>query len=69
MKAQLTMENGKRWSTDKVLQKSNYPNLTILTYARATKVNLKNIFRITFLTYIKEIYKSVIIIKDTSEFE
>ncbi|XP_029671700.1 glucose dehydrogenase [FAD, quinone]-like [Formica exsecta] len=39
MKAQLTMENGRRWSLDKVLhQKSNYPNLTILTHARANKI-------------------------------
>lgn len=45
MKAQLTMENGRRWSSDKVLhQKSNYSNLTILTHARANKVNLKKHF-------------------------
>lgn len=41
MKAQLTMENGRRWSSDKVLhQKPNHPNLTLLTHARASKVSL-----------------------------
>ncbi|XP_072767522.1 glucose dehydrogenase [FAD, quinone] [Anoplolepis gracilipes] len=54
MKAQLTMENGRRWSSDKVLhQKSNYPNLTILTHARATKVlvNLDKAEGIEFLRF------------------
>ncbi|EGI63010.1 Glucose dehydrogenase [Acromyrmex echinatior] len=37
-KAQLTMENGRRWSTDKILyQKPNHV-LTILTHAHATKI-------------------------------
>lgn len=41
MKVQLTIENGKRWNLDKVLyQKSNYPNLTILTHAHTSKVSL-----------------------------
>lgn len=38
MKAQLTMEDGKRWSTDKIMHKKSHPTLTILTHARANKV-------------------------------
>ncbi|XP_032666373.1 glucose dehydrogenase [FAD, quinone]-like isoform X2 [Odontomachus brunneus] len=38
MKARLTMENGERWSTDKVLYKNHNHALTILTYALATKI-------------------------------
>ncbi|XP_011260567.1 glucose dehydrogenase [FAD, quinone] isoform X1 [Camponotus floridanus] len=54
MKAQLMMENGRRWSSDKVLrQKSSYPNLTILTHARANKilVNLDKAEGIEFLRF------------------
>lgn len=45
MKVQLTMENGKRWSSDKVLYRKAHRTLTILTHARASKVSLpKNVF-------------------------
>lgn len=55
MKAQFTMENGRRWSSDKVLhQKSNYPNLTLLTYTRAIKVSLFAFLLFAFLLYISE---------------
>lgn len=40
MKAQLTMKNGKRWSSDKVLYQKRNHALTILTHAYATKVSL-----------------------------
>ncbi|XP_036145891.1 glucose dehydrogenase [FAD, quinone] isoform X2 [Monomorium pharaonis] len=37
-KAQLTMENGKRWSSDKMLYQKFNSGLTVLTYAHATKI-------------------------------
>lgn len=43
MKAQLTMENGKRWSSDKVLSHKYNPDLVVLTHARADKVSISNI--------------------------
>lgn len=43
MKAQVTMENGERWSTDKVLHKICNHALTIHTHALATKVRIKNL--------------------------
>lgn len=46
MKAQLTMENGERWSTDKVLYKNCDHALTTLTHALATKVSLPEKYRI-----------------------
>ncbi|XP_018303610.1 glucose dehydrogenase [FAD, quinone] [Mycetomoellerius zeteki] len=52
-KAQLTMENGKRWSMDKILyQKPNHV-LTILTHAHATKilVNLDKAEGIEFVRF------------------
>ncbi|XP_029172703.1 glucose dehydrogenase [FAD, quinone]-like [Nylanderia fulva] len=54
MKAHLTIENGKRWSPDKILHwKSNYPNLTLLTHARASKIlmNLDKAEGIEFLRF------------------
>ncbi|XP_020294039.1 glucose dehydrogenase [FAD, quinone]-like isoform X2 [Pseudomyrmex gracilis] len=38
MKAQLTMENGKRWSSDQVLNHKYNPTLVVLTHARADKI-------------------------------
>lgn len=46
MKVQLTMENGERWSTDKMLYKKHNHALTILTHALATKVSLLKKYRI-----------------------
>lgn len=53
MKVQLFMENGKRWSTDKLLYKSLKHKLTIITYAHVEKVlkinlNLLNIILIFY---------------------
>lgn len=42
MKAQLFMENGKRWSTDKLLYKYLQNKLTIITHAHVEKVCLKS---------------------------
>jgi len=51
-KAQLMMENGRRWSTDKILyQKPNHV-LTIFTHAHATKVSLSE-----FLVIMHDKYK------------
>jgi len=65
MKAQLTMENGRRWSTDKILYQRPNHALTILTHTRATKVSLSK----SFLACDK--YKCIIllnyIIKDIGE--
>ncbi|XP_011342593.1 glucose dehydrogenase [FAD, quinone] isoform X2 [Ooceraea biroi] len=38
MKVQLTMENGRRWSSDKVLCQKPTHTLTVLTHARASKI-------------------------------
>jgi len=40
MKAQVTMENGRRWSSDKILYKKSHHTLTVLTHAQANKVSL-----------------------------
>lgn len=40
MKVQLTLENGERWSSDKVLYKKCNHDVAILTHALATKVSL-----------------------------
>jgi len=39
MKAQVTMENGRRWSSDKILYKKPHHTLTVITHAQANKVN------------------------------
>lgn len=44
MKAQLTMENGRRWSSDKILDKKPNHALVILTHAHATKVCWNNFY-------------------------
>lgn len=49
MKVQLSMENGKRWSTDKLLYESLKDKLTIITYAHVEKVYIKNKFE--FIKY------------------
>lgn len=54
MKTQLTMENGKRWSTDKILYQKARDTLTILTYAHANKVRLS--LKIIICYYICTIY-------------
>ncbi|XP_024869951.1 glucose dehydrogenase [FAD, quinone]-like isoform X1 [Temnothorax curvispinosus] len=53
MKAQLTMENGRRWSSDKILYKKPNPALTVITHARATKilVNLDKAEGIEFVRF------------------
>ncbi|XP_043788652.1 glucose dehydrogenase [FAD, quinone]-like [Apis laboriosa] len=42
MKVQLFMENGKRWSTDKLLYESLKHKLTIITYAHVEKVLMES---------------------------
>lgn len=42
MKVQLSMENGKRWSTDKLLYESLKDKLTIITYAHVEKVLMES---------------------------
>jgi len=70
MKAQLTMENGRRWSTDKILYQRPNHALTILTHTRATKVSLSKSF-LTFNKFLCDKYKYIIllnyIIEDISE--
>ncbi|XP_011688335.1 PREDICTED: glucose dehydrogenase [FAD, quinone]-like isoform X2 [Wasmannia auropunctata] len=53
MKAQLTMKNGRRWSTDKILYKKSNHALTILTHARAVKIliNLDKVEGIEFVRF------------------
>lgn len=41
MKAQLSMENGKRWSTDKLLYEYLKTKLSIITHAHVEKVCLE----------------------------
>ncbi|XP_066585658.1 glucose dehydrogenase [FAD, quinone]-like isoform X3 [Prorops nasuta] len=42
MKVQLTMENGKRWSTDQVLHERYNKTLNIITHAYVTKILIKS---------------------------
>ncbi|XP_012235578.1 glucose dehydrogenase [FAD, quinone]-like [Linepithema humile] len=53
MKAQLTMKNGKRWSSDKVLYQKRNHALTILTHAYVTKilVNLDKAEGVEFIRF------------------
>ncbi|KAL0122268.1 hypothetical protein PUN28_007183 [Cardiocondyla obscurior] len=53
MKAQLTMENSKRWSSDKLLYKKFNNHLTVLTHAHATKIliNLDKTEGIEFIRF------------------
>lgn len=58
MKVQLSMENGKRWSTDKLLYESLKDKLTIITYAHVEKVYIEN----KFFKYNSNFFKLFLII-------
>jgi hypothetical protein len=49
MKAQVTMENGRRWSSDKVLYKKSHHTLTVITHAQANKVSLPKKYNFFYL--------------------
>ncbi|KAH0954233.1 hypothetical protein HN011_002576 [Eciton burchellii] len=53
MKAQVTMENGRRWSSDKVLYKKSHHTLTVITHAQANKIlmNLDKAEGIEFIRF------------------
>jgi len=62
MKAQLTMENGRRWSTDKILYQRPNHALTILTHSRATKVSLSKSF-LACVVIINVLFYLIILLK------
>ncbi|XP_076651704.1 glucose dehydrogenase [FAD, quinone] isoform X2 [Halictus rubicundus] len=60
MKPQLSMQNGKRWSTDKLLQKNFQKRMTVIAHAHVEKVLMesKKAVGVQFMTQ-KKVFKAI----------